>query len=818
MAPPMPRVVGPERVASVRVRDGEAVRGSAGARVFDTRLRPSRPEVFGVAREQERAVREVLPPHEKRKEVDVGGGDAPASMIAMQANTTVPDERVEPEQLFPGPFQTEWRPPDPTLAVGPNHVVTTVNMAMAIYDKQGAMQYAIPLNNYGTPGLFETVGGAWFTFDPKCFYDHFAQRYVIVALETYASPFGAWIDIAVSDDSDPNGVWYTWRTEAVINNAWWDYPGFGFNESAWVVTGNLIGGTGVGFRVFDKAAMLGGGTATYATLVDTAAGTVQVAHHMGPSPAVYCVSTAGSSSLRVTAVTNPVGAPALVSANVAVPAWAGSGSVPTPTETLGLLSGWAMNACWRGGVLSTTHVAGANGRAVARWYQVGTGAWPGTGAPVLMDSGNVDAGAGLHVSFPSVMTDGDGDLGMVMNVCGASQNPGVAVAGRLASDPAGTFGRVRVVKVGESGEGGRFGDYTGIAADPVDPQLLWGIGEYKDFDGWHNWVASFRVEAPGVPVAVEDDAGDVSVARTVDVLANDYAPAGGALVIESFDSVSARGGAVTRSVGTGPGGRDQLVFTPSAAYTGVDSFGYVVRVMGTPMTAAGTVRANAFGASGFLASRETGPRAAGVRVAYYELSDPASFPDFAALTPYLTGLTTTINYGQSTGVFAGSGRADDVGAVFTGYFVANGDGVRRFFLSASEGARLYLDGVLVVDCSGPNSSILERSAAVGLRGGAHEMRLEYYERYERLGLTLTWTGGAGSLAHGDECDSVDFNLDGLFPDVADVEDFLNVFAGGTCQPPNPPACNNDIDFNNDGLFPDVDDIGALLRVFGGGGC
>ena len=40
---------------------------------------------------------------------------------------------------------------------------------------------------------------------------------------------------------------------------------------------------------------------------------------------------------------------------------------------------------------SWTFGAGAKGRGVARWYQVGTGAWPGTGAPVLMDSGNVDA-------------------------------------------------------------------------------------------------------------------------------------------------------------------------------------------------------------------------------------------------------------------------------------------------------------------------------------------------------------------------------------------------------------------------------------------
>jgi len=68
------------------------------------------------------------------------------------------------------------------------------------------------------------------------------------------------------------------------------------------------------------------------------------------------------------------------------------------------------------------------------------------------------------------------------------------------------------------------------------------------------------------------------------------------------------------------------------------------------------------------------------------------------------------------------------------------------------------------------------------------------------------------------CDSLDFNQDGLFPDTQDIADFLSVFGGGDCDPPNPPQCNTDIDFNNDGLFPDTQDITALLSVFAGGPC
>ncbi len=64
------------------------------------------------------------------------------------------------------------------------------------------------------------------------------------------------------------------------------------------------------------------------------------------------------------------------------------------------------------------------------------------------------------------------------------------------------------------------------------------------------------------------------------------------------------------------------------------------------------------------------------------------------------------------------------------------------------------------------------------------------------------------------CDPLDFNNDGLFPDDADLLDFLSVLAGGPCSVE---GCS-DIDFNNDGLFPDDTDLLAFLRVLAGGSC
>jgi hypothetical protein len=64
------------------------------------------------------------------------------------------------------------------------------------------------------------------------------------------------------------------------------------------------------------------------------------------------------------------------------------------------------------------------------------------------------------------------------------------------------------------------------------------------------------------------------------------------------------------------------------------------------------------------------------------------------------------------------------------------------------------------------------------------------------------------------CDSIDFNRDGLFPDDADLLDFLSVLAGGECSTGD---CNS-IDFNGDTLFPDDTDLIAFLTVLAGGDC
>jgi hypothetical protein len=63
-----------------------------------------------------------------------------------------------------------------------------------------------------------------------------------------------------------------------------------------------------------------------------------------------------------------------------------------------------------------------------------------------------------------------------------------------------------------------------------------------------------------------------------------------------------------------------------------------------------------------------------------------------------------------------------------------------------------------------------------------------------------------------DCNSIDFDNDGLYPTDTDLLEYFQVLAGDPCS-----SCDS-IDFNNDGIFPSDEDVIAFLRVLAGGNC
>ncbi len=724
---------------------GAVARGVTPADTLDTRTLPNlkdEPRALG----EPRAVRTILPAHDKLPPPPEGAPNA------LDAGATLSEPRTVTERMYPTISATGWTPPDPTLAVGPNHVLVAVNQDIAWFDKAtGAQQFRTNLGSPGSPGFFEPLGAQNFCFDPKVVYDHHAGRFVILVLETYGST-EAWIDLAVSDDSDPNGTWHTYRTDAVVNigpnNVWWDFPGLGYDQNAYYVTGNLFsltsGGSfgGAGIRIFDKAPLLSGGAAVYSTIRDGSISTLMPALHFGTNPAAYFTRIQSSTSIRVVAVTNPLSAPAIVSTNVTVPSYTGAIGAPTLNGSALSNAGLTM-PYWRDGKLVLTHNASINLRNVARWHQFNTNSWPTSGSVTRLQSGDIDPGLEYHTLFPAIAINAAGDLGVVIGRTSASERVGVAIAGRRAADPVGRMGVPVLVKPGERDGGGRWGDYQAVAVDPTDDTTFWIIGEYlRSAGGWQNWVTSFRVSDQSLCHPVADDLGSFisSTPRTIDALANDWHSTASTLTIDSFSATGTLGGTVTRSVATGPGGRDQLTYTPPATLpaAAVDTFSYTVRDS-AGNTASASVVARLYNPATF---RDPDPLAAsrpGVKASYYALAaQPASMPDFSSLTPASQDTVPVIDYPSSSGTFATSGLLDNVGAVFEGYVDAPDTDLYTFFSSSDDGSKVYLGSTLIIDHDGQHGMTERASAPVGLKAGTHRLRVEFFDAGGNQGLVLSY--------------------------------------------------------------------------------
>ena len=495
---------------------GSWARGTAEAEIIDTRKFPVQiqPSTYDG---ETTLVKYMLPPHGRDKTLRQGAAN---DLVAGEVTDQI---TAQPGTLFPGIDATPWSPPDPSLAAGPDHIVQVTNMDLAWYTKDGTQQFRTRMDSTGNPGFFEGIGGGNFTFDPKCFYDHESERFFIVALEVYGSN-QAWITFAISDDSDPNGVWYKYRTDARVNVGgtvyWVDYPGLGFDSDAIYVNGNLFrlsgGGSGFGgvlYRSIDKSSILNGGTAQYTDIRDGNGASAQAAQHFGNNVAPFFVQANSSTSMKLTAIRNPLTSPSLVNANVGVPSWSSPGSAPNNGGSIDTLDGRIMNVMWRDGRLVAGHGVSTGGRVQSRWYEFDTGNWPTSGSPSLTQSGNVSAGSGSYCFFPALYINDAGDIGMVTAHSRSNEFASVRYTGQAAGDAPGTMGALVNAKTGTASASGRWGDYFDMALDP-DGCTFWLVGEYYESGGWNSWITSFTISE-----CCRVDINGDGVVNTQDVLA-----------------------------------------------------------------------------------------------------------------------------------------------------------------------------------------------------------------------------------------------------------------------------------------------------------
>jgi len=289
----------------------------------------------------------------------------------------------------------------------------------------------------------------------------------------------------------------------------------------------------------------------------------------------------------------------------------------------------------------------------------------------------------------------------------------------------------------------------------------------------------------------------------VDVLLNDAGANCESVSLLGFDAVSALGGAVTLCAGCGAGGTDALQYA-AVGDAGPDTFTYTI-IGESGATSTATVAVDV------LALRDADVVIAptpGAVASYYALVDPVVLPDFSTLTPYLSEIVPLINYPSTNGNFAGSGLADNVGAVFEGYLDIPTAGVWTLFTESDDGSRLLIGDQVVVDNDGLHG-MLEKSGTIALAAGTHAVRVEFFERGGGAGLIVRAAGPgfakqvvpAPMWLWSDAPKVVgDLNGDGIV-DGADLGILLQNW--GACS-----GCA--ADFNGDGVI-DGADLGILLQ-------
>ena len=482
--------------------EGEVSRGYARPTIIDTRTFPVQVQGSGRWWGPVRLVKDHLPPHMRQlPNITDDTNDLPVGELTDAI-------RAYPEACFPAIQQTRYAPPDPTLAVGPEHIISTVNASIAFYDKYGNQEFYSPLDEYGSPGFFEEAGAGDFVFDPKCFYDQYEGRFVVIAPEVYWDLDTAWLNIAISDDADPHGIWYKYRTEAAIAangiTYWPDYPGVGYDHRGYYVTANLYGLSasgwgGVLYRIFEKTPLLLGEPVQYTDLRAESGASVQVAQCFGNPPAPMFVSVYDNTRIKIQAIRDPLTEPSLVTEIVTVPSF-GYQSDDAPNIGGGFLDtiDWRiLNVCWRDGNLYAGHSVLADERTQARWYHFDTGNWPDEGSVTLVQSGSIDGGAGAHTWFPAICQNDAGEVATVLAWSSEDTVAKIMVTGRRPGDPLGTLGALTEIKSGNGAYNGRWGDYFDICLDPVNEHAFWVIGEHADsHGGWGTWIGSFAVTPP----------------------------------------------------------------------------------------------------------------------------------------------------------------------------------------------------------------------------------------------------------------------------------------------------------------------------------
>lgn len=427
---------------------------------------------------------------------------------------------------FPGinNTQSNFLPPDPTGAVGPNHYVQAVNSALAIYDKSGVLLA-------GPIALGTFLGNNSNNGDPIVLYDQLADRWLV-------SQFGDGtlsLVIGISETSDPTGAYNVYE---ILEGRFEDYPHYSVWRDGYYLTTNGSGGGG-GFAprevfVLERDVMLAGGddpqvlgfnlTGQFAnptTIFSAASANITGFTIPDDTPGffVYLQDDAWNGSIDVdkllvweamidwenagnsTISANPQEIPVDPFDTIFAPFGLGEINQPGTTQELagqgGIISYMANYRSFEdhNSWLITFNVdVDGNDTSGIRWIElrntVENTEWTvfqeGTYAPDDGNSRFMSSGA----------MDQFGNIGLAFNIGGSEKAVGINYTGRFNEDPLGqmTVEEATIFDgLGIQTFSNRFGDYAHMTIDPDDLTFWHTTQYYQSNNIWATRVASFQL-------------------------------------------------------------------------------------------------------------------------------------------------------------------------------------------------------------------------------------------------------------------------------------------------------------------------------------
>ncbi|MEJ5262449.1 MAG: FlgD immunoglobulin-like domain containing protein [Ignavibacterium sp.] len=445
---------------------------------------------------------------------------------------------------FNGIPQTNSIPPDPTIAVGPNHVVACVNSRFSIWNKEGVLLKSIDADAWCTPVL--PGPGA---FDPQIIYDHYEGRWFMLWDNQNDATQTAYFLIFVSDDDDPTGDWYGYKLDArtngnTVTNTWGDYPQIGFDDKAiYINSRQFFFGGG---KLYDKIRILkktelyaaNGGPLTWTDLwaitIPTTSSYADVVHpsfQYSSSNYHYFVHAprGGGNYYSFYRLSNVLTTPVLEGFRITVPFYGG-----------------APNANQLGGGTLLIEVNGSHVKTAPIFrdgylyfaHSIRNSLYPSYSSvkyvKVNVDSITVTESAelgadGFWYFYPTLAVDPDGNIAITCSRSGLTEYIGSYYITRRVTDPPGLSGAYLLSPgmgnyVKDFGSGrNRWGDYFGIYTDPADPYNFWLFPEHAAATNtWGTTVGKIRLKPfPGIYPFVESTTinfGDVEVGYQSDTL------------------------------------------------------------------------------------------------------------------------------------------------------------------------------------------------------------------------------------------------------------------------------------------------------------